>query len=220
MTSVRRLLVLALTGTLSAVVAVAAGLGYRAGLQEARMMGLNTYFGNPLSEHADRFMDLAGYTELLAMSRNPEANAMVCAHFRHDFGSKHVYSIQPSTGDEDNQRKELAQNLRTNIAFSKDATWSKLASLFGQGAKIRSTRLTDEYDFESYNISQNKGMVFLFAINDKGRLKVFSSREELAPEAGWKVIALSQEDLLKKKPSTPAESGEEGQEPEDETTEE
>ncbi|HET6564519.1 MAG TPA: sodium:proton antiporter [Xanthomonadales bacterium] len=163
----------------------------RAVLKQARMMGLNTYFGNPLSEHADRFMDLAGYTELLAMSRNAEANAMVCAHFRHDFGSKHVYSIKPANGEEDSQRKEMVHSLRGNILFSNDATWTKLASMLGQGAKIRTTQLTDEFDFEAYRIAQSKGSVIMFAINDKGRLKVFSSREQLLPESGWKVIALT-----------------------------
>ncbi len=163
----------------------------RAGLQEARMMGLNTYFGNPLSEHADRFMDLGGYTDLLALSRNPEANAMVCSHFRHDFGSRHVYSVQPASSEEDNQRKELAQPLRTNILFAKDATWPKLASLLGQGARIRSTQLTEEYDFEAYRIAQKNGFVPLFALNEKGRLRIFSSDSQLEPQPGWTVIALS-----------------------------
>lgn len=163
----------------------------RSGLQQARMLELNTYFGNPLSEHADRFMDLAGYTELLALSRNPEANAMVCGHFRHDFGTKHVYSIRPGNGEEDSPRQELAQSLKANILFSRDATWSKLASLLGQGGKIRSTRLTETFDFEAYRISHSNGAVIMFALTDKGRLKIFSSREELVPEAGWTVLALS-----------------------------
>jgi hypothetical protein len=166
----------------------------RSGLQEARMLGLNTYFGNPLSEHADRFMDLAGYTELLAMSRNPEANAMVCNRFRHDFGTKHVYSIQPASGEDDSERKGLAQGLRTNVLFSKDATWTKLASLLGQGAKIRATKLTENYDFGAYQISQSKSSVLMFAINEKSRLKVFSNREEIEPEVGWTIIALAPEE--------------------------
>jgi two-component system sensor histidine kinase QseC len=53
MTSVRRLLVLALTGTLSAVVAVAAGLSYRAGLQEA-----NELFDAKLAHSARVLMSL------------------------------------------------------------------------------------------------------------------------------------------------------------------
>jgi hypothetical protein len=136
-------------------------------------------------------MDLGGYTDLLALSRNPEANAMVCSHFRHDFGSRHVYSVQPASSEEDNQRKELAQPLRTNILFAKDATWSKLASLLGQGARIRSTQLTEEYDFEAYRISQKNGFVPLFALNEKGRLRVFSSDGQVEPQPGWTVIALS-----------------------------
>lgn len=163
----------------------------RSGLQQARMQGLNAYFGNPLSEHADRYMDLTGYTDLLALSRNPEANAMVCAHFRHDFGSKHVYSIRPANDEEDSQRKELAQSLRANLLFSRDATWAKLASLLGQGAKFRSTNLTETFDFEAYRISHSKSSVIMFAIDDKDRLKIFSNREELVPEPGWKIIALS-----------------------------
>jgi hypothetical protein len=35
----------------------------------------------------------------------------------------------------------------------------------------------------------------MFAINDKGRLKVFSSREQIVPAAGWTVIALSNAEI-------------------------
>jgi hypothetical protein len=34
----------------------------REGLQEARMLGMKTFYGSPLSEHADRFLDLIGFT--------------------------------------------------------------------------------------------------------------------------------------------------------------
>jgi NhaP-type Na+/H+ or K+/H+ antiporter len=165
--------------------------GDRAGLQRARMLGLNTYFGNSLSEHADRFMDLAGYTELFALSRNAAANAMVGAHFRHDFGTRHVYSIRPAEAEDGNQRRELAKSLRTNILFNQDATWTKLASLLGQGGRIHTTLLSEEFDFEAYRIARDKSTVMMFAITDKGRLKVFSSRETPAPGPGWKVIALA-----------------------------
>ena len=162
----------------------------RESLQEARMKGLETYYGNPLSEHADRFMDLTGFTELLAMSRNQESNAMVCARYRHDFGPAHVYSVQPSGVEEDNSRKELALGLRTNILFAKDASWSKLASLIGQGAVIRTTKLSEEFDYEAYRVSQSAQSVSLFALDDRGKLKVFSSASEFNPTAGWTVIGL------------------------------
>jgi NhaP-type Na+/H+ or K+/H+ antiporter len=165
----------------------------REGLQEARMKGMETFYGNPLSEHADRFMELAGYTHLLAVSRNPEANAMVCARHRHDFGPARVFSVQPSGMDETDTREGLMTGLRTNILFSREASWSKLASLVGQGAKVRSTRLTDEFDFEAYCASQDKQAIKMFALDDRGKLRVFSSQSQFEPEPGWTVVSLAAE---------------------------
>ena len=51
----------------------------RDGLHDARMKKMSTFFGNPLSEQADRQMDLTGYNWLWALSLNPEANAMACS---------------------------------------------------------------------------------------------------------------------------------------------
>jgi len=162
----------------------------REGLQEARMKGMDTFYGNPLSEHADRFMELAGYTHLFAVSRNPEANAMVCARHRHDFGPTRVFSIQPSGMDETDTRQGLRSGLRTHILFSKDASWARLASLIGQGATIRSTTLTEEFNYESFCASQDKQAISMFALDDRGRLRIFSTRNELEPAPGWTVISL------------------------------
>jgi Trk K+ transport system NAD-binding subunit len=163
----------------------------REGLQEARMKGMETFFGNPLSEHADRFMELTGFTHLFAVSRNPEANAMICARHRHDFGPTRVFSVQPSGMDESDTRQGLMTGLRTNILFGREASWTKLASLIGQSATVRSTRLTDEYDFEAYCADQDKQAIKLFALNENGKLRIFSSNHELEPESGWIVISLS-----------------------------
>lgn len=165
----------------------------RESLQEARMMGFNTFYGNPLSEHADRYMDLTGYTKILALSRNNEANAMVCARFRHDFGPANVFGIKPSGDDEENERKELAFNLQTNVLFGKDASWAKLASMIGQGAVTRSTKLSEEYDFEAYKLEQKGHSIPLFALDDQNRLKVFTSDHSFAPAAGWIIISLQVE---------------------------
>jgi NhaP-type Na+/H+ or K+/H+ antiporter len=165
----------------------------RKNLQEARMKGFNTFYGNPLSEHADRYMDLTGYTNLLAVSRNNEANAMVCARFRHDFGPEHVFSISPYSDGDENERKELAFGLKTKVLFGKEVTWAKLASLIGQGAVTKSTKLSDEFDFEAYKLEQKSQSIPLFALDDRGRLKVFAGESSFKPSAGWTIIALQNE---------------------------
>ena len=165
----------------------------REGLHEARMKGLATFYGSPLSEHADRYMELTGYNWLWALSLNAEANAMVCSRYRPEFGPRRVFSVQTQGPDESDQRQGLATGLRSNTLFGRDVTWSKLASLLGQGAETRSTPLTDEYDFEAFNANQNGQSVNLFALDDKERLRVFSQEHELEPVPGWTVVSLGVE---------------------------
>ena len=165
----------------------------REGLHEARMKGMSTFYGNPLSEHADRYMDLTGYNWLWALSLNAEANAMVCGRYRPEFGPKRVYSVQTAGPDESDQRQGLATGLRSNTLFGRDVTWSKLASLAGQGAVPKSTPLTEEYDFEAFNADQGRQGINLFALDEKGRLQVFGPDRELEPGPGWTVVSLALE---------------------------
>lgn len=162
----------------------------REGLKEARMKGMQTFYGNPLSEHADRYMDLTGYSVLMAVSRVPEANAMVCNRFRHEFGATNVFSIQIPNPHESERRQELVLGLRNNDLFARDVTWNRLASMVGQGARIKSTELTEAFDFEAFRESQDKQAVNLFALDEQKRLKVFSTAWELDPGPGWTVISL------------------------------
>lgn len=167
----------------------------REGLQKARMAEMKIFFGDPLSEHADRHLDLTGYTTLMATSRNTEANAMVCARYRHEFGPQNVFSLRPTGPDERDERKGLARGLRSSPLFGADVSWSMLASMDSKGAKIRSTRLTDDFDFEAYNAEQKDKSINLFALDPSGRLKVFGGdHHQLSPQAGWTVVSLSLEE--------------------------
>ena len=163
----------------------------REGLREARMKGMKTYFGNPLSEHADRYMDMTGYNVLMAVSRVQEANAMVCNRFRHEFEPTQTFSIRNPNNHEPEHRQSLMAGLRANELFAKDVTWTKLASLVGQGAQVRSTGLTESFDFEAFRESQDKQAVNLFALDGEGKLRVFSADLELEPAPGWTIISLA-----------------------------
>ena len=160
-------------------------------LKEARMLGLEVFYGDPLSEHADRFMDLTGYTHLLAMSRNSAANAMVCNRFRPYFGTVNSYSIKPDSAL--GERDELAHGLKSRVAFEKGVSWSKLASLLGNGAVIKATSITEEYSLESHRLKWGNDALILFALDDKGKLKFFSGDHEVKVADGWTLVSLMAE---------------------------
>ncbi|MDX1461340.1 MAG: sodium:proton antiporter, partial [Xanthomonadales bacterium] len=160
----------------------------RGGLHSARMKDLSIYYGNPLSEHADRYMDLTGYTHLFAMSRNQEANAVICKRFEHYFGAPNCFSI--STRTDEDAREVLAEPLQTNALFGTEVTWSKLASLLAKGAVIKSTKLTEEYGLEQYRAERGKQAMPLFAVDDKGVLQVISDKSTFEPGVGWTLVSL------------------------------
>ena len=184
----------------------------RDGLQQARLKEMKVFFGDPLSEHADRHLDLTGYTVLMATARNAEANAMVCARYRHDFGPRNVFSLRPTGPDEKSDRRVLARGLRANPLFGDDVSWAKLASLEAGGAKIRATKITEEFDFEDFNASQGEGAINLFALDPNGRLRVFSSEHlKVTPEAGWTVVSLGTEENGVKQEEDSADPGDENE---------
>ncbi len=75
------------------------------GIREARMAGLRTYFGNAASDHAERRLDLTGIGKLLALSRRPDNNDLMCAHFASEFGRRQVFML-PQTVDLDDSKAE------------------------------------------------------------------------------------------------------------------
>lgn len=94
--------------------------------------------------------------------------------------------------------------------FGRDATWTKLASLLGQGARIRSTRLTEHFDFEAFNLAQSGQSVLLFALDKQGRLRVYSSNDKFNAEPGWTLITLCTSEV---EVPVPDDVDEEGAEP-------
>ena len=163
----------------------------REGLHEARMREMETFFGNPLSERADRYMDLTGYNWLWAVSPNAEANAMVCARYRPEFDPRRTLSVQAAGPEESDERRGLATGLRSNTLFGREVDWPKLARLAAQGARPKSTPLTEKYDFEAYTADQGESSVKLFALDERGRLRVFSPDHEFKPGPGWTVVSLA-----------------------------
>jgi CPA1 family monovalent cation:H+ antiporter len=165
----------------------------RDGLQQARMSGMETYYGSPLSEHAERFMDLTGFTHLMAMSRNPELNAVVCHQFRHEFGPKRVFAVQSGSEEEDD-RQGLSKRLRSKLLFPRDTTWTKLASLLSKDGEIRATELTESFDYEAYKAQWGSQAIPLFALDDNGKLRVRVIDSPWEPEPGWVLLSLVQGD--------------------------
>ena len=162
-------------------------------VQAARMSGLPVYFGNPVSARADQEIDLVGIGRLLALSPIEQNNELACLRFRAEFGPKNLYFLQSSTQRNQAKAQHDHADRPGHALFAPDVTFAKLASLIKQGARCRTTRLTESFEFHDYQFEYGSRAIPLFAIDNRQSLRAFSRGNRLDPAPGWKILALVQE---------------------------
>ncbi len=160
-------------------------------VRNAMMDNLPTFFGNVVSEYADRRLDLVGIGQLLALSSVREENALAAIRYRTEFSSANIYSLQVTSEKEGDTK--TGKPPAGKVAFGTDVSFTQLSTLLGEGAEIRSTRLSEEFDLDEYTNKYQDRAVPLFAISPKGKLHVYAVGTELNPAAGWTIISLISE---------------------------
>lgn len=169
-------------------------------IKTARMEGLSTYYGNAVSEHADRHLDLVGLGHLLALTPQKDRNALAGQRYQSEFGANKIYLLATEEskdvdGKEQQSRKTVSH--RYNTLFAKDRTYSQLASWIGQGAKIKQTNLTDSFNYENYQHQYGKRAIPIFAFNAKRQLRFFTKDDSFIPTSGWTIVALVKDESEK-----------------------
>ena len=160
------------------------------GIRQARMDGLATFFGNPASPHAERHLDLTGIGRLLAVSTHRERNSLACVHYRQEFGRNKVYRLRNLTPQENTDRAALSGSLLAPPLFDEEMTHRRFADMLGSGWRIKSTRLSATFDWPHFIEQYGSNTVLMFGVEEKGALRVASTKRELEPRPGWTVIAL------------------------------
>lgn len=159
-------------------------------VREARMAGLRAFFGSPVSEHADRHLDLVGLGRLVALSPSAQLNALACLRYRPEFGRGRIYWIETS-GERAARSARSVSGRPGYRLFGEEVIYPKLASLVSQGAEIRRTRLSEEFDWAAYEAENGGRVIPLFAVTPEGRLRMFLAEEAVEPGPGWSVLALA-----------------------------
>lgn len=162
----------------------------RLDVRDARMAGLRTFYGNPVSEFADSRLDLVGIGRMLGLSPDPDLNALAALRYRPEFGAGGVYSVQSTVDVEGEERRALARRFRGLLLFGQDVSYAALAEMLAAGAEVRTTKLTEEFDYRDFLREHWKRMVPLFAVDPKNRLHIFTAGEDLEPGPGWRISAL------------------------------
>jgi NhaP-type Na+/H+ or K+/H+ antiporter len=163
-------------------------------VRAARMEGLKAYYGQPISEHADRHLDLVGLGRMLALSPQQEMNTLAALRYRSEFGAANIYTLLTTR---EGRRAAASRNGTPKIgqiAFGRDVDYETLSGRLSAGAEIRATPLTENFTFDDYYGKHFGRATPLFALNPAGRLVPFTAEGDLKLAAGWTVISLIEKD--------------------------
>lgn len=159
-------------------------------ISEARMAHIPVYFGNPMSDHAARHLDIATFGTVLIMSPYKQLNPLIAYHFEYTLGKDKVWSLTNNEQSARPSHQVSEQYAKKLTLFDEGVTYGYLASAIARGATVKTTRLTEEFTYKQYAQQYGLRATPLIAINSEGKSFTFVNGNSLEPKANWRVISL------------------------------
>jgi hypothetical protein len=149
------------------------------------LRGLKTHYGNALAEGTLDNIDLGGIGRVLALTPNDEANALAALHFTEIFGRSEAYQLVPGTAN-----NETVPHLRGHFLFDENANYNALSSQLATGASVKTTGLSEQFDYEAFQAYYQFSALPLFVITSHGNLRVWTTAQPLSPIPGQRIVSL------------------------------
>jgi NhaP-type Na+/H+ or K+/H+ antiporter len=160
-------------------------------ISKAKMEHLNTFYGNAVSEHADRHLDLIGIGNIITATPLANLNSLAILRYQTEFGRAHVFSLQTEQLTEATGKHIIAEQLKGTQLFQSGLTFHRLSTLIEAGAMIKSTQLTDNFNYQDF-LTKNKNTTLpLFAIDLKTQVHFFTTDAQPELKSGWHIISLN-----------------------------
>jgi hypothetical protein len=159
------------------------------GISRARMTGLPVFYGSPVSQYAERHLELIGLGKLLALSHRPDLNELACLRYRYEFGRDAVYTVRQKS-ESTHEKFQISGESAGRVLFGGKHSVSDLNELLERGAEPRSTELTETFGLAEYRAKYPDRLI-LFVTSDDGQLRFPVEDREITAEPGSTVTALS-----------------------------
>ena len=162
----------------------------RAHVAAANLAGLPARYGAILSEKVLDEIDLYGISRLLAVTSNDDANSLAALHFAEIFGRAEVYQISPGNGDSSGRKSTSPEHLAGRFLFGEAVTYDHLWRMFDAGATVKTTRITEKFDYAAFRRMYGESAVPMFVIGEEGELSVVTVESSARPQAGQTLFSL------------------------------
>lgn len=156
-------------------------------LKPARDAGLETFFGEVLSEEAELRLDHARFDTAIALSANEPYNALVSGHFAPELGRHKVYQLS-STEAEEEDPKGISLGARGRTLIKRGRSYDALLRDHYRGWGFAKTQLTAKYDLAQFMAERPKADLVAEIRPDGAVVFLGPSRE---PKGGEGVTLIS-----------------------------
>ncbi len=160
----------------------------RGNIAKAKIEGLPTYFGSPISEHAARTPSFAHIGRVLAVSSHETINVAAAMHYRMELGYNNVFALQSKLRENVSERTLFPIRRLSRTMFGSKITHSFLFSVLSRGGRIHSTKLSAHFGFQDFLKRQAHRAIPLFAIDTKADVHVFCEDRPMEPTTGWTIV--------------------------------
>ncbi len=167
-------------------------------ISKARKSGIDTYYGNILSEYAIDEIDLEGIGKSLSLTPNDEVNSLASIQFAEIFGNSSIFQLPPRSNGV-MKEIESSDSLGGRTLFEKKLNYDKIDDLVKKDAKIHATPITAEFSFENYNKQYNGEAHPLFLITSADEVEPFSLDNPPTPQTGDTIVSLIPKGIDSKK---------------------
>lgn len=160
-------------------------------ISKARKSGLDTYYGNILSEYAMDEISLDGIGHLMAFTPNDEVNSLASISFAEYFGKSNVFQLAQSATSK-RRAKDSSEFLGGRTLFSSDTNYEAISTFVNSEITVSNTPITDDFDFKEYQNLYGSNSIPIFVLSsDKETVIPFSVDNPPTPQAGDFVIGLT-----------------------------
>lgn len=166
---------------------------YYDALKLARMQGIEVFYGEFLSEHAEETLEVQHLSYLLCATDNDSYNALVCKAQGRRVGHHRTFQLAVRRGS-GQAAGELSLQQRGYFAFHEEATYHALDAWLQEGWTVQTTNLTKSYGWTE--LTERMGEVgkdwwLVGGVSPAGLFRIYSSEQAFKADAGWTVICFA-----------------------------
>ncbi|MHA6344817.1 cation:proton antiporter [Roseivivax sp. CAU 1761] len=159
----------------------------RARLRAAREAGIETFWGDVLSEEAEHRLELVRYEQVIAASDNDAMNTLVTTDLAPEFGREKVFQLRRHA--EGQARHTLPATLGGR-AIGPNDTFLEAQSRIASGWEFRTTRLTEAFGLEDWR-ARNPEAVPVAEIAAPGELRFLGPEDAPEDAEDVQILALA-----------------------------